>query len=128
MLSYRDPQLLRTLDVFRQAAEWGAAGHFGENDIKEAILAVFASLDRPLSPGGKGQREFEYRLQGLTGEMRQVFREQALAVDKVRLTDLAARYLLQGWSEGAVAVVSAEELLQGANRELGEGALALEKL
>jgi len=128
MLSYRDPQLLRTLDVFRQAAEWGAAGHFDENDIKEAILAVFASLDRPLSPGGKGQREFEYRLQGLTREMRQLFREGALAVDKAQLTDLAARYLLQGWSEGAVAVVSAEELLQGANRELGEGALALEKL
>jgi Zn-dependent M16 (insulinase) family peptidase len=128
MLSYRDPQLLRTLEVYRMAADWAAAGRFGEEDIKEAILAVFGNLDRPLSPGGKGHREFEYQLQGLTREMRQVFRERVLAVDRPQLMDLASRYLQQGWSEGAVAVVSAEELLQQANRGLGEASLALEKL
>ncbi|MEZ4483900.1 MAG: hypothetical protein R2864_04670 [Syntrophotaleaceae bacterium] len=64
MLSYRDPHLLRTLQVYRDAAEWAAAGSFSDDDIREAILAVFGNLDRPVSPAGKGQREFGYRLQG----------------------------------------------------------------
>lgn len=128
MLSYRDPQLLRTLDVYRQAAEWAAAGNFGESDIKEAILAVFAGLDRPLSPGGKGYREFEYQLQGLSREMRQEFRQGVLAVGKRQLMELAVKYLLDNWDKGSVAVVSAEELLQRANQDLGEKALTLEKL
>ncbi|MEZ4598399.1 MAG: insulinase family protein [Syntrophotaleaceae bacterium] len=127
MLSYRDPHLLRTLDVYRGAAEWAASGRYGEEDIREAILAVFSNLDRPLSPGGKGHRDFEDQLQGVTREMRKIFRERVLAVDRAHLMELAEGYLLQRWAEGAVAVVSAEELLQQANRQLGQ-TLTLEKL
>jgi hypothetical protein len=127
MLSYRDPQLLRTLQVYRDAAQWAAAGGFPESDIREAILAVFANLDRPLSPGGKGHREFEYLLQGLSRDLRRLFREGVRAVTGEALSALAEKYLLQGWPGSAVAVVSGEELLQQANRELGGESLTLEK-
>ena len=128
MLSYRDPHLLRTLQVYRDAAEWAAAGSFNDEDIREAILAVFAGLDRPVSPAGKGQREFGYRLQGLTEVNRQTLRERILAVDRDTLQRLAATYLLDGWEGSAVGVVSAEGLLQQANQQLGENSLKLEKI
>ncbi len=128
MLSYRDPHLLRTLKVFRDAAAWAAAGSFSDEDIREAILAVFGSLDRPVSPAGKGQREFGYRLQGLSSASRQALRQGILAVDRATLQRLADTYLLAGWQASAVGVVSAEGLLQEANRELGEKGLKLEKI
>ncbi len=128
MLSYRDPHLLRTLDVYRQAAEWAAAGDFGEEDIREAILAVFGNLDRPLSPAGKGQREFGYRLQGVGPDQRQALRQGILAVDRANLMRLAQTYLLAPWETSAVGVVSAEGLLLDANKTLGGKALKLEKV
>lgn len=128
MLSYRDPHLLRTLQVYRDAAEWAAAGSFSDDDIREAILAVFGNLDRPVSPAGKGQREFGYRLQGLSAANRQALREGILVVDRSTLQRLADAYLLSGWEGSAVGVVSAEGLLQEANRQLGEGGLKLEKI
>ncbi len=128
MLSYRDPHLLRTLQVYRRAAEWVAAGGFGEADIREAILAVFGTLDRPLSPAGKGQREFGYCLQGVDPTQRQALREAILAVDRATLMRLGQTYLLAPWETSAVGVVSAEELLLDANKSLGEEGLLLEKV
>lgn len=128
MLSYRDPHLVRTLRVYRQAAEWAAAGSFDQEALKEAVLAVFSSLDRPLSPGGRGYREFASQLQGLTREMRQELRQRILAVDRPALMGAADRYLLQGWADSAVAVVSSEEILRKANEELGEEGLEIERV
>ncbi len=128
LLSYRDPNLTRTLGVYRQAVDWALAGSFSRDDVKEAILAVFGGLDRPLSPGGRGNREFANQLQGLTLEMRQQLRERVLAVDREALTAAAARYLLEGWRNSAVAVVSGEEQLRQANDELVEDKLTIEKI
>ena len=128
MLSYRDPHLLRTLQVYRDATEWAAAGSFSDEDIREAILAVFGNLDRPVSPAGKGQRGFGYRLQGLSAASRQALRQGILAVDRATLKRLADNYLLSGWDASAVGVVSAEGLLQEANKELGEKGLKLENI
>lgn len=128
MLSYRDPHLLRTLDVFRDAALWAADGGFAAVDIKEAILGVFSQLDRPLSPGGKGLREFHYVLQGLTPEARQVFRQRILAVDAEALSAAAGRYLVDGWQDSAVSVVAGEDMLQEANLQLGDASLTLGRI
>ncbi|MEA3544526.1 MAG: insulinase family protein, partial [Thermodesulfobacteriota bacterium] len=54
MLSYRDPHIVRTLQVYNQAIDWAVAGDFPPDSIKEAVLAVFGDLDKPLSPAGAG--------------------------------------------------------------------------
>ena len=128
MLSYRDPNLTRTLNVYRQAVDWAVSGDFSEEDIKEAVLAVFGTLDRPLSPGGRGHREFANQLQGMTREMRQEFRHRVLAVNREALTAVAGKYLKEGWPASRAAVVSGEEDLRRANKELGEAKLTIEKI
>lgn len=120
MLSYRDPNLTRTLNVYRDAVDWAAAGQFSDEDIKEAILAVFSALDRPLSPGGRGHREFANQLQGMTREMRQEHRERILATGRDALTAAAEKHLRAGWENSAVSVISSEENLRKANEELPE--------
>lgn len=128
LLSYRDPHVVRTLRVFDDAARWAAGGGFGHEDVKEAVLGVFSDLDTPLSPGGKAAREFACRRLGLDRELRQGFREAVLAADRGALAALAERYLVAGRPASAVAVVASEEALKRANSELGDEALAVEKV
>jgi hypothetical protein len=128
LLSYRDPQLARTLRVFDQAVDWAAAGGFTDNEIDEAILSVFADLDRPLSPGGRGNREFANTRQGLTLEMRRHLRRGVLATDRSRLMAAAKTYLGTGRSESAVSVIAGEEMLTQANGELGSEGLIIERI
>ncbi|MEJ2699290.1 MAG: insulinase family protein [Desulfuromonadales bacterium] len=128
LLSYRDPQVTRTLEVYRKAATWAAEENFSAEEIKEAILAVFSDLDRPLSPGGKGSREFAYLRQGLTPEMRRQLREGILAIDGEKISEVARRYLLEGWENSAVGVIAGEDALKKANEELGGEALEVERI
>ncbi|HSH68784.1 MAG TPA: hypothetical protein VK997_02620, partial [Deferrisomatales bacterium] len=128
LLSYRDPHLARTLGVFRDAAEWAAAGGFGTQEVKEAVLGVFSDMDTPLSPGSRGSREFARIQQGITPEMRQALRDGVLAAAPDQLAALARRYLVEGWETSAVAVMSNETALEQANRELGSESLELERV
>jgi len=127
-LSYRDPQLARTLHVYDEAAQWAAAGDFTAEEIDEAVLAVFGDLDRPLSPSGRGHREFANTRQGLTLEMRQTLRQGVLAADRGDLQRVAERYLVTGRPQSAVSVIAGEEALREANRELGEEGLEIERI
>jgi hypothetical protein len=126
LLSYRDPHILRTLDVYQQAIDWAVAGNFSAESVKEAVLTIFSDLDKPLSPAGVGAQEFANLRQGLTLEMRNRMRQQLLSVDAAALSRVAKQYLQQGQS--AVAVLAGEAALQQANEQLGDLALELKKL
>jgi Zn-dependent M16 (insulinase) family peptidase len=126
MLSYRDPHILRTMDVYDQAIAWAVAGDFPEDSVKEAILAVFSDLDKPLSPAGTGAQEFANIRQGMTLEMRNRMRQHLLSVDAAALQRVAERYLLKGQS--AISVLAGEAALQQANEQLSENLLELRKI
>ncbi len=126
MLSYRDPQLVRTLQVYDQAIDWAVAGDFPAESVKESILAVFGDLDKPHSPAGAGADEFANIRQGMTLEMRNQMRQRLLSVDAAALQKVAEKYLKNGAS--SVAVLAGEAALQQANEQLGEQALELRKV
>jgi Zn-dependent M16 (insulinase) family peptidase len=125
MLSYRDPHILRTLQVYDQAIDWAVAGEFPPDSVKEAVLAVFSDLDKPFSPAGTGAQEFANMRQGMTLQMRNRMRQQLLTVDADALKRAAERYLLHGQS--AVAVLAGEAALQQVNEQLGEQLLQIRK-
>jgi presequence protease len=116
LLSYRDPQLERTLAVYEQALAWAVAGKYSDQEVEEAVLAVFADLDRPLSPSGRATREFSNQLQDLTREMRSEYRQRVLRTERKDLMRVAATYLLN--ATGAIAVLSNRETLAKANEKL----------
>ena len=127
-LSYRDPHLTRTLQVYDDAVDWAIAGRFDDEQIKEGILSIFADLDRPLSPGGRGSHEFANIEQGLTLEMRNLLRRRILAVDRETLCRTAARYLSREERLSAVGVIAGETALRQANQELGAEFLHIETI
>ena len=120
--------MLRTLEVFTAAAEWGAKGGFSAADLEEALLAVFADLDRPLSPGGSGAQEFANWQQGLTLEIRQECRDRLLAVTRTDLMRVADLYLLEGKKQSAISVIASEETLLRANAEAKENPFTIEQI
>jgi Zn-dependent M16 (insulinase) family peptidase len=126
LLSYRDPHILRTLQVYDQAIDWVVSGEISEESVKEAILAVFSDLDKPLSPSGAGAQEFANLRQGMTLEMRNRMRQQLLAVDAAALRAVAEKYLQQGVN--SISVLAGEAALQQANEKLGDQALELRKI
>jgi hypothetical protein len=128
MLSYRDPHLERTLDVYRQAVDWTCRGKFSDEMVKESILTAFAELDRPLSPGSRGYREFVHQQQGVSQELLQSFRDGILAMDQKKLVHAAQTYLDQGFSESSVGVLAGDEMFEKAEGSLKKMKMQLKRL
>jgi len=127
-ISYRDPHLLRTLGVYRQAIDWIGSSEFTDEMLQEAILAAFGELDRPLSPGGRGHREFLYARQGVTLAMRQDFRDRLLACDRATILRVAATYLTDERADSAIGILAGDELLTDAHPELEKISTRFERL
>ncbi len=88
--SYRDPNTVKTFDIFDQSAKWihDNSKTIDDQTLFEAKLGVLQALDAPVEPGSKGQDIFKY---GLTQEMANKVRLNVLKVsrdDLMRVTEL----------------------------------------
>ena len=128
MLSYRDPHLERTLDVYKEGVEWACKGGFSDEMIKESILSAFAELDRPLSPGSRGYREFIHQQQGVNHDMLQRFRNGILAVKQEQLAHVAQTYLKQAFPSSSVGVLAGEEMFNKAQVRLKQMDMQMKRL
>ncbi len=124
-LSYRDPHIKRTLQVYDEAARWAADGNFSDEAIREALLSVFSNLDRPLSPGNRGNHEFSNLRQGLTLKMRQQFRRNLLATTRNDLTRVAKEYLLNNPIASIDSILASDEKLR---TEMGETEITIAQI
>ena len=78
MVSYRDPNILKTLKAYD-----GAARHLAENEVSRealsaAIVGAIGELDTYLLPDAKGSAAFTRILTGDTVELRQQLRDEIL--------------------------------------------------
>uniref|UniRef100_A0A8C5SVS6 Presequence protease, mitochondrial n=1 Tax=Laticauda laticaudata TaxID=8630 RepID=A0A8C5SVS6_LATLA len=103
--SYRDPNSMNTVAAFEKAAEWAKSGMFTQQDIDEAKLAVFASVDAPIAPSDKGMNNF---LHGISDEMKQRHREHLFAVSRESMIDAANKFLIAGKSTRGLAILGPE--------------------
>jgi Zn-dependent M16 (insulinase) family peptidase len=126
--SYRDPQIVGTLNAFDGAFNFITSGDFTDEDINEALLQVCSEIDLPDPPGPAARKAFARLLIGLSDEMRQAFKVSLLAVDRKQVLEVARRYFAPGGIEQAVAVVSGKEQLEAANEVLGAGALEVKAI
>ncbi len=117
--SYRDPQIARTLSVYREAGAFLNSGVITAQDIKEAILQVCSDIDRPDPPATEARKAFLRDLIGLTDGRREAFKRDLLAVSLDQVLDVAGRYFRQE-TDRAVAVIAARQHLEEANRQLSQ--------
>lgn len=103
--SYRDPNIMRTFDAFRESIEWVKAGNAGPSQVEEAILGVIGAMDAPSSPAGEARQAFHNQLFGRDSELRRRSRRAILDVTPEDIRRVAEIYLA---GEGSRAVVMNE--------------------
>lgn len=86
--SYRDPNVKTTLKVFNDSIDWLSKGDYSEQDIDEAKLSVFQSVDAPVTPGSQGMRQF---IHGISDEMKHNHRMSLLDVTKGDIKEVTQR-------------------------------------
>ena len=123
--SYRDPHIVGTLKAYHGAVDFIRAGHYSEEDVKEAILQVCSEIDKPDSPGPAARKAFYRRIIGLADETRLRHKQQLLALDRQVVLETAGRYFDNTTVPSAVAVISSRDRLEAANQQLGDQALSL---
>ena len=113
--SYRDPNIVRTYDVFDQALRWVTEGDVEAEALTEAILGACGDVDPLESPDIKGRREATNRSTGFTREARERFKQRLLQVTAEDLKRVTRAYFL-----GAPAVqttVAGADLIEEARKE-----------
>ncbi|MDO5757123.1 MAG: insulinase family protein [Rhodobacterales bacterium] len=86
-LSYRDPHILRTVDVFEAAVQHLDVTMSAE-DLSRAIIATIGALNRPLSPSASGLTCLINWLTGWTSTYRQSLYAGVLATRQKDIRDL----------------------------------------
>jgi Zn-dependent M16 (insulinase) family peptidase len=113
--SYRDPNIVRTYDIFDQAVTWVTEGEVEAEMLKEAILGACGDVDPLESPDIKGRREATNRATGFTREERERFKRRLLQVTADDLRRVAATYLAV--AHPVQATVAGPELVEAARKE-----------
>lgn len=95
-VSYRDPNLSDTLDVYDRIPEYIKSFSPDERDMTKYIIGTFSALDTPMNPEAKGSRSLSAYLEGITYEQIQKERNEILNAqpeDIRRLADLVKAVL-----------------------------------
>ncbi|MFH0925589.1 MAG: insulinase family protein [bacterium] len=118
-LSYRDPNLFETLNVYQKAIEESSTNEISEEELRKAIISTIASLDRPLGPGEKGYVAMIRDFAGITDKHRRQFRNQVLEATPGLLKQAAVSCLLANLSSSAIAVYASDDRLRQTKEILG---------
>ena len=115
-LSYRDPNLAKTLDVYDGAADavMKAASELEKNPdaLAQAIIGTIGDMDGALSPDQKGYTALNRWLINESAEYRQNYRDQILDTTAEDFTAFGER--LKKLKDPSVAVVSSQAAFDAA--------------
>lgn len=109
-LSYRDPNLLETLDVFDQCGSFLATAELSEDEVSKAIIGTIGELDGYMLPDAKGFASLVRRISGNTDDMRQRMRDEVLGTG-VKDFRAFAEVLMAAKDAGPVAMLGSETSL-----------------
>jgi Zn-dependent M16 (insulinase) family peptidase len=118
-LSYRDPNLLGTLDNYDQTGQYLRHLELSDDELEKAIIGAIGLVDIYLLPDAKGYASMTRYLVGETDEDRQQMRDEILsttAEDFRRFGEI----LEQVNSQGAVVVLGSQEAIDQANATKGD--------
>ncbi|KAG4305233.1 hypothetical protein PORY_001403 [Pneumocystis oryctolagi] len=99
--SYRDPTPQRTLSIFTDSAQWAIEHSWTKQELDEAKLSIFQSLDAPISVDQEG---LLYFVNSIDDETRQLHRERLLNVKIDDLYNAAKRYIFQPLSQQHLSI------------------------
>jgi Zn-dependent M16 (insulinase) family peptidase len=125
LYSYRDPRIVETLAVFDGVGDYVRRADWTQTDIDRAIVGSAKSAERPIRPAEATGAALTRYVRGDTNALREQRYQAALratpkAVKRAFLTHFDAAE-----PSSALCVMASREMLEAANRGLGQKALAI---
>lgn len=117
-VSYRDPNLKRTIEVYEEAVDYVKSFSADERTLTKYIIGAISEMDTPLNPSAKGSRSLSAYMSRLAFSKTQEERDQVLDVTVEDIRALAA-YLEAFMSYECLCVVGNEGKIE-ACREMFE--------
>ena len=110
-VSYRDPNLRKTLDAFDKSARFLKNIELSEDELTKAIIGTIGDIDQYHLPDAKGYISLVRYLSGETGEDRQKMREEVLGASVADFRSFGR--MLEGvMAQGLVKVLGSEQTIQ----------------
>ena len=92
-VSYRDPNLKRTLDVYDGVVDYLKNFTVSERDMTKYIIGTMSGIDQPMTPASKGERSMNLYMNKVSAEMIREERNQILDAEQ---DDIRALYKVAG--------------------------------
>lgn len=118
-VSYRDPNLEKTLEVYKGIPEYIRNFTVSERDMTKYIIGTFSEIDRPMTPAAKGDRSMNLYMNHVTAKMLQKERREILETtqEDIRACAGAAKAVL---AADQICVIGNEEVVKDAKEAFGE--------
>ena len=110
-VSYRDPNLMDTLDVFDRSAEFLRDLHLNPDELAKGIIGSIGDLDDYKLPDAKGFASMAYLLSEETEEDRQQIREEILGTTPSDFKAFA-EFLEVVRKKGIVKILGSQDAIQ----------------
>lgn len=107
-VSYRDPNLQKTIEIYEQAASFIESFEADEKGMLKFIIGAVSDLDTPMNPAAKGTRSLMAYLTNQSFEDIQKERDELLGVTVEKIRELSS-YIKAFMSDECLCVVGNEE-------------------
>lgn len=107
-VSYRDPNLEKTLKAFDQTADYLEGLNISEDELTKATIGAIGDMDQYQLPDAKGFTSMARLLTGVTDQDRQIIREQVLGTTPEDFRSFG-RIMRQARDKGFVKVLGSPD-------------------
>lgn len=126
--SFRDPHIVRTLQVFAGITDYTRRTDWTQTDIDRAIIGTAKEDERPIRPEDATGLALHRHLVGETPEVRERRYERILSAPPAEVKRALLAVLEPNIEHGAICVVSSREKLEEANRRMPDRPLAIQDI
>ena len=127
LLSYRDPNIVKTIDVYRETFDFISKNPVSREELDKAIIGTIGAMDKPMDPSSRGYVAMIREFTGLSDDDRLKFRNDILDMKPETLHKTAMDYFAPIAQSSIIAVYASEENLRKASDSM-ETKLRMETL
>lgn len=110
-VSYRDPNLLETIEVYKNVAEFVKNFEIDPRDMTKYVLGTMSTMDAPLSPCAKGERAYTCYMTNINIEMLQKERDSIIDCQAQDIRNLG-KYMDSIFEKYVLCVVGNEDKIE----------------
>ena len=111
LISYRDPNLKRTMEVYEGVVDYLKDFNVSDRDMNKFIIGTMSNLDRPMNPAAKGARSMNLYMNHVSEEMIRTERGQILDARQEDIRNLAG--VLQAMlDQHLICVIGSEDKIE----------------